>query len=82
MLPHCPASGRRPMGIVAQSLPWLHHQHCGTWPGPVGPPLSPYGTEHPSPELAGRFPGWWNMLQRAGGLRGLGSFSWVGRSCA
>lgn len=73
MLPCCPASGWRPAGIAACSLPWLHH----TWPGPAGPPLSPYGAEHPSAQLAWRLPGWWKMLQMAGGLRGLASFSWV-----
>ena len=77
MLPCCPASGWRPAGIVARSLPWLHHQHCGTWPGPVWPLLSLYGTEHPSAELAGRLPRWWKMLRRARGLGGPGSFSWV-----
>lgn len=67
--------------IAACSLPWLRCQHSGTWPGPAGPLLSPYGSEHPSPELEGRVPGCWNTLGMAGGLGGLASGA-AGRSCA
>lgn len=81
MLPCCSASGWRSTRIVAHFLPWLHCQHHGMWPGPAGPLLSPYGREHPSPKFAGRLPGWWKMLWRAGGLWGLASEA-VGRSCA